>query len=1073
MVKFFECPDLHYSGANSEIVTTLLERIDRTAQDRAVDFILLPGDLHDSPIYVGDKSGHNKLRQAIERVRVPMYAIEGTPSHDAPGSYEALADVGLTLVNPMVPVRLPNALLFGVPELTKKNVQAQLNLPAEAAAGATLDLFYRHVDEFIAPRVRGNRSVPSICMLHGTVSDARQENSTDRIVRHSSMVIHTEALSDAGITRWSLGHIHTPWESERISAGYAGSWGGSWNEQGFLPGYNMVTIDDDHNVIIERLPYGTPERRHIYTLPAACNPDVAYWLETDDPGAQLPRDVHPWSRITIKPQDRQTRRLESGTDERMTLAQMAAEIDPEIPDGAAALFDQLEADMPAEAIATRDIAVESVEVAGCRLFRGRTVSLDIAALDSGLTEITGASNGSGKSSLLAFCTPYPGVVGKTTKSGRPSAIKDFFDARDSWIRKTITYNGQRHEHRIDIKGAHTKTAKVECYLTIEGAPQLDCGTWDEMHAMCEELYGAFDDYVLTSFFIQPGQSDKYPSGLTGAGKTAARNLVMTIAGIDRGPQKEAALSRQRTNEQRSHDLEVRCDALHEQLTDTDVLTEMRERATAGLTETLSALAACEADGKRAKQAIADIQSEADEQIRRRAERDKHTADARRLTDDAALIKERIDSIAKETVQIGMIQDELKRSDEINDEYERLRTAAQEEHERNIAASKAHAAALQAYNDRVFAKQNADRAVENLTGQLSLIEQRIDSVVPCPKCGYIDAEATANIAEWKSAAGRLKEQIGDAVRTREATPDPGDRPEPMTECSTAQNELKQARRIDTGDLKARLAAAQARQDQYGPMTAQYKDLLSQIDGANAAAAAIEIDDTVEQRMKAARDEHDLLVDSWRTISLQVSEYKAAIKTADERIAEHWRKTKEIAEIERDATVAREAGKLWAYVARMLNADKIPAAELELVAAEIDSRATQIIRPYHDGRYAIRTETQQAGRNGKMVDRFDIVIIDQEDGTERSFWEHSPGEKAMHNDAYVKSLLAMRRARNKTAYDPIIADEADAPLSTENVIRFYEMQDAYYADDDSRVLVVTHSQDAKGYIQHSIKIEELMN
>ncbi|MFA5659541.1 MAG: hypothetical protein WC900_09700, partial [Oscillospiraceae bacterium] len=81
-----------------------------------------------------------------------------------------------------------------------------------------------------------------------------------------------------------------------------------------------------------------------------------------------------------------------------------------------------------------DVRVSSVVVTGCTMLGGGTVTLNIDELPEGLNQITGA-NGSGKSSLLGFCSPYPCFIGKDTDSGRQSAIKDFFKMPESGIQK--------------------------------------------------------------------------------------------------------------------------------------------------------------------------------------------------------------------------------------------------------------------------------------------------------------------------------------------------------------------------------------------------------------------------------------------------------------------------------------------------------------------------------------------------------------------------------------------------------------------------------------------------------------
>ena len=257
-MRIIEVPDFHYSPKWSDESLAAAQAVAKTARDTGAALIAVPGDLYDAPIMVTDKGGINILRQIIRIWRdvCPVVAIEGTPPHDGPGCYGPLEDLGLVLlmpnkmyglygknvltVTPGTSIEDPylDLLLFGVPELDKHNVQAKLALPADQANGMALDLFAQYVEGYMAPMRASFPDVPALALLHGNVSDARKENTSDIILRASDIVIHTEILERAGIDRWALGHIHTPWESQVIFGGYGGFNGldgNPWGKRDFVP----------------------------------------------------------------------------------------------------------------------------------------------------------------------------------------------------------------------------------------------------------------------------------------------------------------------------------------------------------------------------------------------------------------------------------------------------------------------------------------------------------------------------------------------------------------------------------------------------------------------------------------------------------------------------------------------------------------------------------------------------------------------------------------------------------------------------------------------------------------------
>lgn len=573
MIKYLECPDIHKDPERGDIWDIVSKSIIRSAKEQEVDFVAFPGDFWKAVTTNSYKGGVDEALDFFEELTAicPVCAIEGTPSHDSPGSYEILKRAGVIMLEPGKVYGLvkdeisqksfieriisegehPNmkAILFGVPELNKNNINAKLNLSAEQANAQAVKSFEGYMDSFVAPMRLKYNDIPAFMLFHGNVSDCSKENSSDIIMRASDIVIHSDVFARANLTRVSLGHIHKPWESEKCNMGYTGSPGLRWGERGFIPSMNLLETekrDTEFYAYHRRLPYGTPERVKVYSLEDIKPDGRAYWLVSDDPKAVLPEGIHPWSRITMNEKNKKSTRraTEEQVEKVKTLWDLALLLNPEIDSLLKPKFDLLQEKNKKEVTEKVDIQLNRIEVYGCKFFSGDSAILDIENINNGLTsiggEIGGKQNGIGKSGTLSFCSPYPEVVGKDTKSGRNSALKDFFNGQDSRIVKYLTRNGVEHKHVITIKAAHTKSGgKVECNLSINGEPQLDKGTFNEMMDMCESLYGSYQDFLLTSFYVQPLQG-KTGSSLMSASMTTIRDLVQGIASIDRSQEKRMA-----------------------------------------------------------------------------------------------------------------------------------------------------------------------------------------------------------------------------------------------------------------------------------------------------------------------------------------------------------------------------------------------------------------------------------------------------------------------------------------------------------------------------------------------------
>jgi hypothetical protein len=1092
MLKYIEAPDFHFAPEWADVSRACGEAVAKAAEDNGVDFIVLPGDLHNRAMFASDKGGTNTLRDIVKSwLKIcPVAAVEGTPSHDAPGSYADLEDIGLVLlrpgkmygfyqsadrsiieiIDPNAGCMNPDALLFGVPELSNREIVAQFGLSADQAHAEAVKYFERYIQEFIAPRRAQFPDIPAIGVLHGVVSDSAQENSSDRIVRASDIVIKTDMLALAGLDRWSLGHFHRPQEFTGCCAGYSGFTGiddTPWNQTGFVPAMNLVEIisaggidsngNHDPHISITRLPYGTPRRVKItsfrwnyieYELrhdivscliksayekeetELLCNeiPDYAVWLDTDDIKIELPKDdkhlpeFHPWSRVTHHAAAAPTVRVTAEAFQAaQTLPELAKLFDPALPASVVEKLKLIEAKIippPREAI---DVAVDWVEATDSIFWPGKTMRFTISELERGLTALLGA-NGDGKSALLSFCTPYPAIVGKDTDSGRQSAIKDFFTGPNAQFKKHVTLNGVKHEHIINIKGAHTKTAKVECTLSIAGKQQLDRGTWDEMFLECEKQYGPFADYLLTTFYVQP-QQGKYNSGLMNATMTDIRDLVQSIAGIDRENEKRFALDEKARCEKEIEKKTNWIAGAEENVEDEGILTRSVEDKKEMLDAKISEQTAIIDNGKISRSKL-DQLTEAKRANDR--EIDRRKSDAEKRTQLSAQIEAATQDIEKQKV-LAAKESELHATLKKQQERDRLTTE--------------NATLKNAYDSLVLAYQRGNIKLESIESQIKTLDKK------CPQCGYIDPDAFEKIKALEAERQTIKNPIPAPPLYSIIAPVSGTVAQTLASLTAAMG-------------------AQAKIDSFNKEIEAGRSTL-----ATLTVIKYIIDDQIDASYTRAQIEVDRLTREYTDIKSAIATLEAEIKSLSGRIATAQDTRARIA-AEREAIAVTQTELAdWTYAAGLFQANKLPAFELDQIIGGIDEAAARNISPYREARYSFRSPTQQEGQKG-LIDKFDILVHDNETGIEKSFLKYSPGEKAFLNDAYVKALITARNNRAHRIYSPIISDEADGPVQPDMIPAYYAMQTAFYTGKE-RVLVVSHAPDAHNYVQNHVAVKELLS
>lgn len=1126
-MKYLECPDLHFDTKWIDTMDTVFTAIEKAAQEQEVDFIALPGDLYNRPVYASDQGGINKLRGYIRRLTkiCPVVAVYGTPSHEAPGSLEPLVDVGLIILQPgkmygyrknsgdcdvydlasypSKPTDYPSAILFGVPELSKKNIQSQLQLPAEQANAEAVNLFKNYITEFVAPMRMKHKDVPAIMLMHGNVSDSKRDNETDVILKASDIVIHTEDLEIANLDRVSLGHIHTPWESEKISAGYAGSWGTSWGEVGFNPGMNLVEItgyktggttriSGNDNMIqniehlpskfgstITRIPYGTPERRKILKPLSQYDPDIAYWLHTKNEHDILPDNVHPWSRTTYDVERQETRRVSKEDAEKIkSLKELFKIADANVKKSALDKVDTIQENIEQESHKKIDLQLLCVEISGCTFFNESAVSLDMKSnAAEGITAIRG-NNGSGKSSLLSFCTPYPLCVGKDTDSGRDSAIKDFFTARDSYIKKSFDVNGQQHNHLITIKAAHTKSAKVECYLDIEGMPQLDKGSFDEMFSKCEELYGPYSDYLLTTFYVQPLQG-KTKAGLMDAGITEIRDLVHNIAGKDRDREKRFTLDKAQETQKEIDRLNSWLDGAEEFQEDPDMVKQRIKEFETLQIEVKKDLATLKAEGENAaEEHEKNIEilraSQAEEERKRKntyriyeissavenkkRDLDNYKMAIAELSQAKAKIKEDDANRAKNRD----IEDAISRNDALRREYE---NKASEE----ILYIKEKNQEIQ--QEYVNQKNELKRDIARYESIIETHKREVASLnKPCENCGYLPTNVEKQIKELQSKIEKENKNLFESKDVLADLNEPDILPEVATTIEPIYEPVEEKCDVLSCSERENLEAVIQKGNEAAARIPVIEESIAELEeeSDNLAFETYNIIEGIEDKVAILKQVAETKRNEWQEKHDKLLTTESQINSCRIELEKIEEVKSKIKQTKKDIKTQEKHFEDWQYIAKMLQPSKIPALELEFVLDVIDNEATKIIQPFEQERYSFYTATQKEGKSG-TVDKFDIKIHDNVTGKDLSFTKWNPGHKAFFADAYTKALILQRNDRLNRRYDPVIMDESDGPIQPERIADYYEMQKRYW--NDTHVLVVSHSPSSHEYVENNIYMEEL--
>lgn len=1033
MIKYLEVADFHYNPSRKEECVSAFNNIIKASAD--VDFLVFAGDLFDLPIYANDDL--NTLIDLFKEIKKPCCGVCGTQGHEIRSMYRALIEsVGFVLLEPakeygfingaIIPTDnklTPDILIYGLDEINKKTVLAK---HPELSPSDVNNFCTESLKKIITEKIASERSrlpyVPSVLVIHGNISDAVDRLAdNNEALKRSDIIIKTEWIKEAEINRTSAGHIHQYIEFEKINGGYGGSPAWNWNSTGFLPCFNLVTFEDIKNIKIDRIPYGTPERKKIYKPLDKYDSNIAYWLEYEGDLKLNPalNGAHEWSRMTLPEAEKKERRVEIKDVENKPLPEIARIFDKNITESQIKCLEEAEKSKTTGDKLSRYIRVEEVTVEGSVLFHGAKMHIDLNNI-SGLTQVTG-ENGSGKSSVLAFCTPYPCLVGKDTESGRTSAIKDFFDGEGK-IFKKITKNGERHELLINIS-----KNKVECSVTVEGKPALEKTNFDACLEWCEAQYGSLDNYITTSFYVQPLQG-KTESGLMTASQTTIRDIVQDIAGINREEEREYCLNKAKILSNSLKEKEIKINVLMNGAENIPGLTKLEAEYKLNYEDAKNRNNAIKEKLKKASEALAVKKSEQAEQEKKVEEKKALQIKICNKHQEKKTLEEGTRELPSLTARLNLILAEEEKYKKYQSDL-LIYTEAEKEKSKIMAEVEKLKAA---YNHNLELKASYER-------EISVYNK------PCPNCGYICEDNKAKIDELNAKINALDLAEPDLTGLRAeykkylniSKPSYINAPEDKAPIEAKINELKNAgEKISAIEAELKILS-----DMEGAISVNVIDTSAD----EAEVSKINIDAIFAENEE--KDSYKL----WADTNANLTQAKNNLSEAE----------KIKAETEADSARLKD----WEYCADILAPSKIPAMELEAVLNIIDTKATEYLKPYRNSRYIVMTETQKEGKKS-VVDKFDIKILDTQTGEIKSFKNFSVGEKSFILAAYNNSLLDIRKNNANINFYPIISDEQDAFIDKDNRAAFYSMQ------GEKDMLVVSHSPDIDNFIFNKININNLL-
>ena len=706
---------------------------------------------------------------------------------------------------------------------------------------------------------------------------------------------------------------------------------------------------------------------------------------------------------------------------------------------------------------------------------------------TGLTLISG-DNGQGKSTFFGFASPYPIFIGWDYRS-----LKEFFPD-GGHIRKIFDVNGIKHEHIISVT-----QKKIECFWNIEkeiiefeGTPDrkgkqnqkkiwkpfLQASQLKDFMSECEKFFGPVSSFISTSFFAQePWRMKNYISSLVSSSQTELRNAYMEIVGISREAEKLYAREKKEALKKEIEKLEIQKSTMSNILADKNTVVYEYDKLETELNKLYSELLLLNHDEYEKQKEFNKVEKEYNEQL--------DIINKIDFKNDAILdIEKRKVEITNKISELKKIKiEELKK--QIVDNHEKtnkldfLRDQWQDINKKKSEILEDIKCNESAIIDLAKKIDEANNAIKIYNNQIeSYKKENILLNIPCPKCGYIKPENKQEIIynnnrtiECKKNIEVLEKEIKQYIELKQEYQD-------YINKQKLPNKILKQIEIQADKLKSELLNQDKIQIIQNQIT-EYSQIKIYEENLNKILSDImllkcDINDLmgkqnlfIQSAYEELKEELEKLQNQIKEKQIEQSSKEGMLKEIKKQLEQIIKYENEITEILKKLDILVIDFSEWETIESDMQANKLPAFELDIIAGEIDFLVNQKL----NGRYIIKTNTQDINKKGDIIDRFEILVYNPQSGIEKSLLAHSPGQRAAYFiEPISQALREKRQDREKIIFTWSIADETDNPIKFERVREYYEIMQAGLPQDHTR-FIMSQKSEIYQFIKNTINIEDI--
>lgn len=1133
--------DIHTSPSWIDETRQDMQFVCEVAMSEKVDAICIAGDFFHRAVMATDKHKFSEIIDIAQMMQdtAPVYYIYGTVSHDAPGAYSALDSIGWKEVNigksraiteiDKTGAAINQVLIMGIPEITPAHLMSRFpELNKQDIIAKQYELVNQVIEEYYKPLAMSHNG-PVHFMGHGHVSGAKFRD--DQKPRTSDFMFSEDMLKNIGADYYQFGHLHLRQQFKTINGGYGGSSHLAWGDIGFKARFDIIEFwpePNEEGVKVTRFDYDKPERQKIVIkdiqdvmdfpekiMMATTKDDIDLWVDIEcdkafadqfDTEAELLElrkqlNIGPLSKITCNIQHEEHIRVDTEEYEACKTTEDLYKIyDPEATPSILHKIREAETETHTGTDTVNRHNFEFLDL----YLRGSK-----AGLENGVEEIrmdwsdfnTGANliigpNGTGKSFILGFCTPYS----EHLPTG--ADLKSLFELKDSQIIRRWRDGENVITQRIEIDPTlSAPTAKY--YMDINGStdafPDVK-GNKTPFDEAVEKLFGTAKMFMACVFRGQKDNKD-YPS-LEKARETDLREIFTELSGIDRTPMKKYAHDK---SVELSRDIDLiqrEIETIEGMVSEPEVIKHEIDYNDNQIEETKIALSNAEHNrglfqAEVDKWAHLERENEGINKELDKCEREKYE-----LYNNGLNLTRKIDELSSTLADAESLRNNLntarenaQKHSELLAEYLRAVTEYRNDEGQWIFNKEMHELEMRKIQEGAEEKKTKRQALQSRLQSEEADREKYAVEIkhlnkPCEHCGKLSSSAEEEIT-------RLTEDINistiscenidmdiadldaqlDALRDKYSTERAkiGERPtEPeiiaelkgkIDSLAPAIEEVKRLEPIVAGldDADRKLKDLEAQREAAENRT---KDIDGQIAQLNANLNKID-DEAQEKAVEVLRSISDKITQ----LNTEIGRLQACAETLRARLAENDNRLIQIKE--KRVTALEKQGDIseWDRIEKAFSPKGIEALELSLIAPIIDRTANELLQ-LQGGRFRTETITQEYGKGNRkndLIERFKILVHDSYASEVKNLPCLSPGQLAWVTSALYDAIYDVSSNRNGREWLYKITDETDGPLQHEVVPTYYEML-GRMIDGKRKLVSVSHSPAAHEAVPNIIDVRE---